>query len=178
MYKPLCARKYFEINKINVGLAILNFGSAWFALMFLWILCKELEFSYFVVQPHGFKRKSDEECSTVCLECNKPFCMKCSSSTRSDFKCPKSSCKRAANQFKTFWNWNAGSALISLCMKKTEKSSSVAQCLVDTIFGEHVVNVQEEHSILRSQLEKTKCFLMRLETSYWISSITECIKNC
>ena len=39
---------------------ILNIGGAWFALMFLRIFCKELEFSYFVVQPHGFKRKLDE----------------------------------------------------------------------------------------------------------------------
>ena len=27
--------------------------------MFLRIFCKELELSYFVVQPHGFKRKLD-----------------------------------------------------------------------------------------------------------------------
>ena len=28
--------------------------------MFLRIFCKELELSYFVVQPHGFKRKLDQ----------------------------------------------------------------------------------------------------------------------
>ena len=37
---------------------ILNIGGAWFALMFLWTFCKELEFSYFVAQPHGFKRQT------------------------------------------------------------------------------------------------------------------------
>ena len=30
----------------------------WFALMFLWIFCKELGLSYFVAQPHGFKRQT------------------------------------------------------------------------------------------------------------------------
>ena len=37
---------------------ILNIGGTWFALMFLWTFCKELEFSYFVAQPHGFKRQT------------------------------------------------------------------------------------------------------------------------
>jgi len=39
---------------------ILNIGGAWFALKFSRIFCKGLEFSYFVVQPHGFKHKLDE----------------------------------------------------------------------------------------------------------------------
>ena len=47
--------------------AILNLGGARFALMFLWIVCKELEISYFVVQPHGFKRKLDE---VKCSKCS------------------------------------------------------------------------------------------------------------
>ena len=39
---------------------ILNIEGAWFALMFLWIFCKESEFSYFVAQTHDFKCKLDE----------------------------------------------------------------------------------------------------------------------
>ena len=58
-----CSCSVFEFTPRKT--AILNLGGAWFALMFLWMFCKELEFSYFVVQPHGFKRKLDEELKSV-----------------------------------------------------------------------------------------------------------------
>ena len=53
-----CSCGLFEFTPRNN--TILNIGGVWFALMFLRIFCKELELSYFVVQPHGFKRKLDE----------------------------------------------------------------------------------------------------------------------
>ena len=55
---PTCSCSLFEFTPRKN--TILNIGGAWFALMFLWIFCKELEFSNFVVQPYGFKRKHDE----------------------------------------------------------------------------------------------------------------------
>ena len=63
-----CSCSLFEFTPRKT--AILNLGGAWFALMFLWMFCKELEFSYFVVQPHGFKRNLDEE---KCSKCSRTW---------------------------------------------------------------------------------------------------------
>ena len=60
-----CSCSLFEFTSRKN--AILNLGGACFALMFLWIVCKELGLSYFVVQPHGFKRKLDE---VKCSKCS------------------------------------------------------------------------------------------------------------
>ena len=53
---PKCSCSLIEFTPSKN--TILNIGGAWFALMFLRIFCKELELSYFVVQPQRLQAQT------------------------------------------------------------------------------------------------------------------------
>ena len=158
MYKPLCARKYFVIKKINVGLAILNFGSAQHVLQILYQLDTVPLMMTFLFSSYTMKSMHFQHFNSKMFWIGLQHVCNWILDTWNHFWSMMSiSCRMVCCTPNTQW-----SILHQICAwtREAERRNNWTPItyIISTRTSGQTMNVQEEPSILRSQLEKTKMF--------------------